>query len=168
VAIPFARTLTDDYLPTSLTHNDYPDLIPAGQSVETIAVGAVLFTYNWPKTAGDRYQRIERFVEAFFPKIDELRKPPHHPKWRELDLDAGLPDWTRAEAAQNWLNSQGVAGGQLRQTSATGGGGVRSDAPANVGPAQRARLYQEFLQWRQRRQGQAAGPPTVAGDGRRR
>jgi hypothetical protein len=116
VAIPYARPFIADYLPAALTHNDYPDIIPAGQSVETIAVGAVLITHNWPKTAGDRYQRIERFVEAFFPKIDELRKPPHHPKWQELELnlDVILPGWTRFEAAQNWLNNRGVAGGQLR------------------------------------------------------
>jgi uncharacterized protein len=116
VAIPYARPFIADYLPAALTHNDYPDIIPAGQSVETIAVGAVLITHNWPKTAGDRYQRIERFVEAFFPKIDEFRKPPHHPKWQELEsnLDATLPGWTRFEAAQNWLNNRGVAGGQLR------------------------------------------------------
>jgi TRAP-type uncharacterized transport system substrate-binding protein len=113
VAIPFARSLLDDYLPTALTHDDYPDIILVGQAVETIAVGAVLFTYNWPKT-DDRYQRIERFVEAFFPKIDEFRKPPRHPKWRELDLDAMLPGWTRAEAAQNWLNNRRIPGEQLR------------------------------------------------------
>jgi uncharacterized protein len=115
VAIPFAQSLLSNYLPTALTHDDYPDIIPAGQSVETIAVGAVLFTYNWPKTIGDRYQRIERFVEAFFPKIGEFKKPPRHPKWRELDLnlDAMLPGWTRFEAAQNWLNNN-WGGRQLR------------------------------------------------------
>src|SRR5262249_32658188 len=39
VPVPFSQPLIADYLPTSLTHDDYPDLIPAGQSVETIAVG---------------------------------------------------------------------------------------------------------------------------------
>jgi hypothetical protein len=155
-----------DYLPTALTHDDYPDMVPAGQSVETIAVGAVLITYNWPKSATERYQRIERFVDAFFSKIDEFKKPPRHPKWREVNVAATLPGWARFEAAQNWLDTQRVAEGQPRGTLAAGGRGLRSDAPT-IGQAQRAGLYQEFLQWRQQRQGQSAGAPAVAGDGRR-
>jgi hypothetical protein len=27
---------------------------------------------------------MQKFVEAFLPKIAELRKPPRHPKWREV------------------------------------------------------------------------------------
>jgi TRAP-type uncharacterized transport system substrate-binding protein len=160
VPIPFVQPLIADYLPTMLTSNDYPDMVPAGQSVETIAVGAVLITYNWPKSATERYQRVERFVNAFFSKIDEFRKPPRHPKWQEVNVAATLPGWARFEAAQNWIDAQqrAAAGGQVRATFSAGGS-VRSDEPA---------LYQEFLQWRQQRQGQAAGTSAVAGDGRRR
>ena len=77
VPIPYARELYEDYLPSTLTHDDYPDLIQAGQSVDTVAVGVVLIAYNWPKTNVDRYQRVQRFVEAFFPKIAAFQKPPH-------------------------------------------------------------------------------------------
>jgi len=42
VPVPYSQPLINDYLPTALTHDDYPDIIPTGQSVETIAVGAVL------------------------------------------------------------------------------------------------------------------------------
>jgi hypothetical protein len=118
LAVPFSQPLIADYLPTSLTHDDYPDLIPAGRPVETIAVGVVLITYNWPKTGNDRYQRIEKFVEAFFARIDEFRKPPRHPKWREVNVAATLPGWARFEAAQNWLDTQRVAEGQPRGTLA--------------------------------------------------
>jgi uncharacterized protein len=159
VPIPFTQPLIADYLPTALTHDDYPDVIPAGQSVETIAVGAVLITYNWPKSSTERYQRIEKFVDAFFSKIDEFKKPLRHPKWREVNIAAALPGWNRFEAAQNWIDARRVAEGQARP--AAGGGGLRSNAPANIGPAQRSGLYQEFLQWRQQREGQSAG------DGRR-
>jgi TRAP transporter TAXI family solute receptor len=156
VPIPFGQPLIADYLPTALTHDDYPAIIPAGQSVETIAAGAVLITYNWPKSAADRYQRLERFVEAFFAKIDQFRLPPRHPKWREVNIAATLPGWTRFEAAQKWIDSRRVA--DSTQTAASSGGSTRVD------PA----LYQEFLQWKQQRQGQAAGAPAVAGDGRGR
>jgi uncharacterized protein len=156
VAVPFARPLIAGYLPTSLTHDDYPDLIPAGQPVETIAVGTVLITYNWPKTGSDRYQRIEKFVEAFFAKIDEFKKPPHHPKWREVNLAASLPGWVRFETAQNWLDRQQTAAGQLNDSigrpTLAAGDNVPSVAPPHLEPAQNTGLFQEFTRWRLQRQ----------------
>jgi hypothetical protein len=169
VPIPFTQPLIADYLPTTLTHEDYPDVVPPGEMVETVAVGAVLITYNWPKNSGDRYQRIERFVDAFFPKIDEFKKPPRHPKWREINLAATLPGWDRFEAAQTWLDTQRVAEGQTRPALASGA--PANAAAANVSQAQRTELYQEFLRWRQQRQPQSAGaapPPAAPADGRGR
>src|SRR5262249_47321547 len=65
--VPFIKTLQADYLPSALTHEDYPNLIAPGQTVDTIASGTVLFAYNWPKNT-DRYRRIDKFVKAFFGK----------------------------------------------------------------------------------------------------
>jgi TRAP-type uncharacterized transport system substrate-binding protein len=150
VPIPYPKQLMDDYYPASLTHDDYPELIPAGQSVDTIAVGAVLIAYNWPKTNVDRYRRVQRFVEAFFPKITEFNKPPHHPKWRDVNLAATLPGWTRFDAAQAWLDNQraqAAAGAQaagLRQATEPAAGVARTDAP----PRNDEMLYQEFLRWK--------------------
>jgi TRAP-type uncharacterized transport system substrate-binding protein len=153
VTIPFSQPLIADYLPTSLTHDDYPDLVAASQQIETIAVGAVLISYNWPKTAVDRYQRIEKFVEALFSKIDEFKKPPRHPKWREVNLAATLPGWARFEAAQSWLDRQRTAEGQANgRQPFVAAGGVRSETPSNIGPAQKSGLYEDFLRWRQQRQ----------------
>jgi len=102
--VAFGRDLQDDYLPVTLTSDDYPNLIQPGESVETVAAGALLIAYNWPKNS-DRYRRIEKFVDVFFPNIDEFRKPPRHPKWRETNLAATVPGWTRFEAAEQWLVS---------------------------------------------------------------
>jgi hypothetical protein len=160
VTIPYAKQLFDDYLPTSFTHDDYPDLVPAGQSVDSVAVSAVLIAYNWPKTNLDRYSRVQRFVEAFFPKIAELRKPPRHVKWREVNVAATLPGWKRFDAAQTWLdqhnnnspdaNSDQSAAGQateLRQSATSTG--LRSAAGAEQPlPPRDSALYQEFLKWR--------------------
>jgi uncharacterized protein len=158
VPIPFTQPLIADYLPTTLTHEDYPDMVPAGQSVETIAVGAVLITYNWPKTATERYQRVQKFVDAFFAKIDEFKKPPHHPKWQEVNIAATLPGWERFEGAQAWLDSRRIAQGQSRPLP----------APFNAGQSLKAGLYEEFLRWRQQRQGQPAGAAPAISDGRPR
>src|SRR6266436_98946 len=157
VPLPYAKTLFDDYLPTKLTHDDYPDIIPTGQPVDTIAVSAVLISYNWPKSNVDRYQRVQRFVEAFFSNIGEFGKPPRHSKWREVNIEATLPGWPRFEAAQAWIDSrraeaqaQTAARPDPRQTVATGGGG-RSAAPRDLALEDPA-LFQEFLRWR-RQQG---------------
>src|SRR5215467_4638555 len=120
VPIPYPTQLIGDYLPATLTHDDYPEFVPAGQSVDTVAVGAVLIAYNWQKTNPDRYRRVQRFVEAFFPNIAEFQKPPRHVKWREVNLAATLPGWNRFEAAQAWLDSQRLAE-QQRNTANKGG-----------------------------------------------
>jgi uncharacterized protein len=106
VPVPYPTQLSGDYLPAILSHDDYPDLVASGENVETVAVGAVLIAYNWQKTSADRYRRVQRFVEAFFPKIGEFWKPPRHPKWREVNIAATLPGWQRFEAAQAWIDNQ--------------------------------------------------------------
>jgi TRAP-type uncharacterized transport system substrate-binding protein len=164
--VPYPAQLIGDYLPTTITHDDYPDFIRPGETVDTVAVGTVLIAYNWPKTNVDRYRRVQRFVETFFPKIAEFKKPPRHLKWREDNLSATLQGWQRFEAAQAWLDSRrdeqrrnpknddvpvmpDQAG--ARQTVASGGSAAPSGGGADqleqqwVDPA----LYREFLQWRQ-------------------
>jgi uncharacterized protein len=155
VPLPYSSTLFADYLPTRLTHEDYPEIIPTNQPVDTIAVSAVLISYNWPKSSVDRYQRVQRFVEAFFSKISDFQKAPRHPKWREVNLGATLPGWTRFEAAQTWLDNQRAetqaeARPETRRTVATGVP-PRSAAPRDAALEDPA-LYQEFLRWRQLRQ----------------
>jgi TRAP-type uncharacterized transport system substrate-binding protein len=158
VPISFPPQLRADYYPSSLTHDDYPDMIPAGKSVDTIAVGAVLIAYNWPKTNVDRYRRVQQFVEAFFPKIAEFQKPPRHSKWREVNLAAQLPGWTRFEAAQAWLDAQASRAAQASAENPPGfsqamkiDGPARQDATGAVSQ-QDAALFQEFLQWKRSRQ----------------
>jgi uncharacterized protein len=156
VPVPYPSALFADYLPTKLSHEDYPDIVPINQPVDTIAVSAVLISYNWPKANVDRYQRVQRFVEAFFSNIGEFGKPPRHPKWREVNIEATLPGWPRFEAAQAWIDSrraeaqaQTAARPDPRQTVAGGVG--RSAAPRDLALDDPA-LFQEFLRWR-RQQG---------------
>ncbi len=159
VPIPYPKQLSDDYLPATLTHDDYPELVSAGESVDTVAVGAVLIAYNWPKTNLDRYARVQRFVEAFFPKIAEFQKPPRHVKWREVNLQAALPGWKRFDAAQAWLDQNGTPDANSNQsaTAAQTTGGATSTGTRSTGgaeqslPPKNSAVYEEFLRWRQTR-----------------
>jgi TRAP transporter TAXI family solute receptor len=143
--VAFSKPLQADYLPTTLTSEDYPGLIGAGEKVESVAVGAVLVAFNWPKGT-DRYRRIEKFVEQFFPKLAEFQKAPRHPKWREANLAAVLPGWKRFEGADEWLKrrDQQVQGERQQFDRFLAG---RSTKPAALAPDDRERLFQEFLQW---------------------
>ena len=149
VPIPYAKPLSTDFLPTELTHDDYPDMIPAGQSVETIADGAVLIAYNWPKNT-DRYRRVETFINTFFPRIGEFGQPPHHVKWREVNLAASLPGWTRLESAEAWLNSNNykpVAEERAQFKSFLALRGISNSERSPEASAQADRLFDDYLKW---------------------
>lgn len=96
------RELSANYLPAELTHELYPNLVPEGTSVPTIANRALLVAYTWPENS-PRYKRIAKFIDAFFSRINEFDSPSRHPKWREVNLSAEMPGWTRHKAAAEWL-----------------------------------------------------------------
>ncbi len=104
--IPFSADVENDYLPAKLSNEDYPNLIESGQSVETIAVGAVLAVYNWGEGT-DRQRRVSAIVDKFFSKFADFQKAPRHPKWKEVNLAARLPGWNRLPAATAWLERNG-------------------------------------------------------------
>src|SRR5512132_3568485 len=110
VPVPLAADLLQTYLPSSLTHGDYPGLIPDGQSADTIAVGAVMAVYNWDPNS-ERYKRVAAFVDAFFDGFGGFLKAPRHPKWQEVNLATELPGWTRFQPAQDWLDRRTTTAG---------------------------------------------------------
>jgi hypothetical protein len=82
VNVDYEWPLQTDYLPATLTSEDYPNLIAVGNKVDTIAVPAVLAAYNWaPNT--DRYRKLALFVDAFFTKFPTFQNPPFHPNGRK-------------------------------------------------------------------------------------
>src|SRR5712671_3694381 len=103
----------DYYLPAVLEASDYPNLIKQGERVSTIAVPTVLVAFNWPKTT-NRYQRVARFVDYLFSRIDKLQTPGFDPKWKSINLAAAVPGLDRFSAAQEWLDRK-VRGAQAPQ-----------------------------------------------------
>lgn len=147
--VPFAKQLQADYLPATLTSQDYPNLVEAGDAIDTVAVGAVLVAYNWPRNS-DRYRRIEKFVEHFFPRLAEFQKPPRHPKWAEANLAATVPGLTRFPAAEEWLqrnNTIAQAGSEQREQFERFLEMRPQDSSKPITPNDRERLFQEFLKW---------------------
>jgi len=95
--------LEKTYIPGGqFTHADYPTLIPTGETVETVGVGVTLAVFGWaPGTT--RYRNLVTFIDRFFTRFPELLKPPHHPKWHDVNLAAAQPGWIRFPPAATWL-----------------------------------------------------------------
>jgi uncharacterized protein len=145
--IPYNSALSTDFLPAELTHEDYPDMILEGPAIKTVADSAVLIAYNWPKDS-DRYRRVETFVNAFFSKIAEFQQPPHHAKWREVNLNSSLEGWNRLEAAQKWLDNHFST--TTDEERARFQAYVNSQRVSELSKPSEA-LFQEFLQWKRAR-----------------
>jgi uncharacterized protein len=145
--IPYPKELEDAYYPALLTHDDYPELVPAGESVDTVSVCTVLIAFNW---GGDniRYKRVAKFIDGFFSKFDEFLQPSRNPKWREVNFAATLEGWRRSPASQAWIDRAGSVAGATAKTSfdsflahtAQVGGKPISDS-------ERADLFRAFLEW---------------------
>jgi TRAP-type uncharacterized transport system substrate-binding protein len=150
VPVDYAKNLQDEYLPSKLSAQDYPNLVADGSSVETIAAEAVLAAYNWPANS-DRYRRLALLVDTMFDKVAQLQRPPFHPKWKEMALRATVSGWTRFAAAQQWLDRNMPMQGNPAVSAASGAVLSPSAAPAPTAfqPQERTDpLYREFLEWR--------------------
>jgi TRAP-type uncharacterized transport system substrate-binding protein len=153
VPIPFSKTFADYYTLGELTSKDYPTLVPEGRPVDTIAVPTVLAVFNWAKST-DRYRRVERFTESLFTKWDAFLQPPRHPKWRDVNLAATVPGWTRWPVADEMLKR--IRPKDDAQVASTEFGAFlknKGPAAANLSPDQRDALFREFLQWRDKQRG---------------
>jgi TRAP-type uncharacterized transport system substrate-binding protein len=151
--VPFRKPLQADYLPATLSAADYPKLIDKDQTVESVAVSAVLIAYNWPK-GSDRYRRIQKFVDVFFPKLAEFQKAPRHPKWKEANLAATLPGWTRFAGAEEWLKTKGAQQAPVAERDQFDRFlQARSQAGTAATPKEREQLFNEFIQWSKMRHG---------------
>lgn len=146
------KKLLEVYLPTKLTHKQYPNIIPEGQEVPSVASGVVLAVYNWKKNT-ERYNKVAAFVDAFFSNFDKLLKPPRHPKWKTVNLAAKIPGWTRFDAAEEWL-AQARANPSNETKQAFNAFLLRSSAAGGaISNKQKEKLFQEFVEWwRTRRQ----------------
>jgi len=155
VSIPYTKIFEDYYALGEFTSEDYPSLVAPGERVDTIAVPAVLAVFNWSKAANpDRYRRVERFIEYLFTRWDRFQKPPFHPKWRDINLAATVPGWTRFSVAEDMLQKMAAAKPKNDQQQLSGDFqaylNTRLDLPAARDPSQRDELYRDFLRWRER------------------
>ena len=103
ISVPYGDKVSDTYLPATLSARQYPGLVDPAKPIDTIAAPTMIGAYNWPK-GSERYKRIARFVNVFFTNFKKLQHPPRHPKWRDINIAATIPGWTRFKPAQAWID----------------------------------------------------------------
>jgi hypothetical protein len=124
---------TDYYVPITFEPSNYPNLIAPEEKIETIGAPALLAVYNWaPGT--DRHRRVARFIEYYFNRFESLRKPPYQAEWRDINLGAKVPGWTRYFVAEEMLT-------KIKNTSST---------TATLGTPKDAE-FKEFLEWKKQK-----------------
>ncbi len=154
VPVAYAGELQNSYLPASVASDDYAGLVEPGQTVDTISVGAVMAVFNWKKRTG-RYYPAKRFIESFFSNFPSFLKEPRHPKWKEVNLAATLPGWTRYPVAEDWLRKNQIS--QVDQQAAKKEELLASftaylknqSETGNMSDKERKELFQQFRSWAQ-------------------
>ena len=133
--LPITSDLAPNYTTIAITSEDYPELVSKDAPVNTVAVGTVLVAYNWP-TKSERYQRVNRFVQAFFAHLKDIKA--RRPKWQDFDITASVAGWTRFPAAEQWLKKA-----ELTPES----DGVTVKERVTLYPKERGAVFQEFADY---------------------
>jgi TRAP-type uncharacterized transport system substrate-binding protein len=152
LSIPLNSAIAAAFVPTRLTAEDYPGLVPQDKPIDTVAVGTVLAAANL-QPGSDRYRNVVTFVEAFFNGFPSLVGPGHHPKWLEVNLYAEVPGWQRFPPAEQWLQRNApvasASGPQDLQTIFSRF--IEQRQKASGGPAlseqEKNELFKQFQRW---------------------
>jgi uncharacterized protein len=139
VSVPYEKSLNAIYLPSVLTSAEYPNLVAPGQDVDTIASSTLLMVYNWPPGT-ERYNRVAKFVDALFSKIEQFREPSRHPKWRDTNLSASVAGWQRFKPAEDWLSQHRAPNDATTQQ-------VENPSTADTNRTEEDALFTQFLKW---------------------
>ncbi len=150
--VPFSEKLADYYTLSELTSEHYPNLIQAGQTVDTIGVATVLAVYNWPKNTY-RYKRVERFVERMFQNWDKFHNAAYHPSWNDVNLAATVPGWTRLDVSERMLKQVSSQASNRQSLTEDFETFVSSSAGGPKTQAERDALFRDFMAWHARQNG---------------
>ncbi len=150
VAIPWSAALEQVYSPARVASADRPNLVPANDSVETVAAPMALVALD-AAPASQRADALGRVTRIFFDNYDAFLAGDRDAKWRDVNLaaDSSAPvvAWPKLAAAQGWLDERKVsADASLDAFRAS----AKAAADASGGPKAEDsdRLYEDLTRWR--------------------
>jgi TRAP transporter TAXI family solute receptor len=142
--IPFGAPLEASYLPTEIEPDAYPNLIQSRAGVTTVATGMALVAAKLKNDPGVQ-ERVTRFISTIFPRFAKLQVDSRHPKWREVNLAASLPGYTRSRAAETWLSGRSEA--EARPVASASAAPAPSLGEGLMSNEQKEALFKRFIQW---------------------
>lgn len=83
--------MLEEYKPAEITPSDYNFV---KTTVPTIAVQAVLVSYDFADTSKSRCAMISTLAKAVRDHLEDLKKN-GHPKWKEVNLDGNASYWKK-------------------------------------------------------------------------
>lgn len=149
VAIPWTTQLEDVYAPARVNAADRPNLVPANDSVETVAEPMAIVALDAP-AGSQRAEAAGRVARAFFDNYDSILSGDRDAHWRDVNLAAGASvgnsDWPRLAAAQGWIDEHKTS----TDASLDAFRAVAKAAEAGGGPKadDSDRLYDGLTRWR--------------------
>ena len=150
VPIPWSNVLDQVYAPARVAANERPNLVPANDTVETVAEPMALIAVDAPP-GSPRAEAIGRVAQAFVTNYDAFLADNRNPYWRDVNLaaEASLLDqaWPRIAAVQGWLDERRTTADAsldtfraVAKTAATEAGGPTAEDSD--------RLYDGLTRWR--------------------
>jgi uncharacterized protein len=131
---------------STITADDYPQLVRPEERIDTLGVLSVLFAYNWPAKS-QRGQLGDMFIKSMVWRLATLQKPPRHPKWQEVNLAGTLPGWRRLAAMDTLLKAAALHQGN-QSLRVEFDQFLKQEGPrSNTGDSEA--LFQRFLRWRE-------------------
>ena len=152
VPLPLKGAMEAGYIPARLDHADYPELVPEGHPVDTVAVGTVLLVAGLAPDS-ERYRNVANFVEAFFTQFPKLLDAPHQPQWQEVNLAAELPHWRRFAPADEWIKRNGATPAAMSQDQMRDifvkflDERSKASGSETLSAEQKEQLYDQFRRW---------------------
>ena len=88
--------MLEEYKPAEITHDDYNFV---QQRVPTIAVQAVMISYDFSHSGKPRCEKLGKLTKAIRNSLPQLKEH-GHPKWKEVNLDADIGNtWKKDSCA---------------------------------------------------------------------
>lgn len=140
--VDFSKFLDEYYVPVTLTSEDYPNLIQPGEQVKTIGTPVVLAVYNWP-SGTDRFRKVARFIDYYFERLEQFKKPPYEPQWKSVNVAADVPGWKRYWYAQQVLDKYVAAKPSNVKLTAQD-----QETLSGLQGEEQRRQFKEFLEWK--------------------
>ncbi len=97
--VPQSPAILKAYRSVRIATEELAGVARATATVDSVKVSTLLAVFDWTPQQS-RYINVTAFIRAAFAALPELREGPGGSHWRQVDVRAEIPGWTRYAAAE--------------------------------------------------------------------